>query len=329
MSPRPALSRTRLVGIAAAVLAIGLLGLVVGFFTGADPKATFVAAATPSASSSATGSAAPSGTPSPSATPTCGVWGCAQQQRFAAAAALLAKQPGYLGIVVRDRQTGAEWRSGVTTRLIWMGSTPKLAMATSLLERARAGQITLDDTARQQIAAMLAVSDDHAADALWDRYGGESMVPRFQQVYGMRSLTFVSGFKHRWGFLKCTPDDLANLMSYILDKLNPTDRAYLVGAMRSVGSIQQWGVWAGGPAMRPGVKDGWSIESDNGSKHWITDSVGFAGPDERYVVAVMYHLLPGSGTIYAGCHADSDLVATVFGARVPAKITVPDPSTGL
>ncbi|HEX6499884.1 MAG TPA: hypothetical protein VF054_12745, partial [Micromonosporaceae bacterium] len=156
-----------------------------------------------------------------------------------------------------------------------------------------------------------------------------TMVPRFQQVYGMRSLTFVNGFPRRWGFLKCTANDLANLMSYILDKLDPTDRTYLVGAMRSVGSIQRWGVWAAGPALRPGVKDGWSIESDNGSKHWITDTVGFAGPDERYVVGVMYHLLPGSGTIYAGCHTVSDLVATVFGAQVPATITVPDPSTGL
>ena len=56
---------------------------------------------------------------------------------------------------------------------MWASSTPKLALATSLLERARTGELTLDATARRQIDAMLAVSDDDAADALWDRFGGE------------------------------------------------------------------------------------------------------------------------------------------------------------
>jgi beta-lactamase class A len=258
----------------------------------------------------------------------CGAWGCAMKARMRRAAAMLAARPGYLGMVVRDRRTGAVWRAGSPDRRIWAGSTPKLALATSLLERARAGSITLDATARGQIAAMLAVSDNDAADALWDRYGGSSQIGRFQTVYGMRSTGFVSGFPQRWGFIKSTAADLAALMSYILDRLNPDDRAYLVGAMRTVGPIQHWGVWAAGPSQRPGVKDGWSIEQDAGVKHWITATVGFAGPDERYVVSAMYHLPAGTGTIDAGTHTVSDLVATVFGARVPAPITVPDPSTG-
>jgi hypothetical protein len=43
----------------------------------------------------------------------------------------------------------------------------------------------------------------------------------------------------------------------------------------------------------------------------------------------MYHQPPGGGTIDKGVHAVSDLVATVFGAPTPARVTVPDPSTGL
>ena len=269
--------------------------------------------------------------PRPSARPLpagCGAWGCAMRERLNAASTMLAGRPGYLGMVVRDRRTGAVWRAGEPARRIWAGSTPKLALATSLLERARAGRITLDATARTQLAAMLAVSDNDAADALWDRYGGASQITRFQTVYGMSSTGFVPGFAQRWGFIKSTAGDLASLMSYILDRLDAADRDYLVHAMRTVGSIQHWGVWAAGPAMRPGVKDGWSIERDAGVQHWITATVGFAGPDERYVVSVMYHLLPGTGTIHAGVHTVSDLVATVFGARVPAPVTVPDPSTG-
>ena len=270
----------------------------------------------------------PAGTPAsagPSAT--VGV-DAAQQQRFAAAEALLHGRPGTIGIIVRDRVTGAYWRAGTTDHPTWTASTIKLALVTGLLERSRAGEITLDATARQQIADILDFSSDAAATTLWNRYGKDAQVPRFQQVYGMTGLTFVAGFPRIWGHMKCTAEDLMHLMSYVLDRLDPVDRALVVDGMRHVGSIQRWGVWAAGPAQLPGTKDGWSIEPDTGGKHWVTNTVGFAGPDERYAVAVMYQLPAGPG-IDVGVHLVSDLVATVFGAPTPAAVTVPDPSTGL
>lgn len=266
-------------------------------------------------------------TPAPGPTRACGVWGCAQEQRFAAAARLVATRPGKLGITVLDRRTGAVWNAGTVTHAAWASSTPKLALTVALLERDRAGTITLDAPARGQIAAMLATSDDDATDALWDRYGGAALLPTFRRTYGMSGLTFVPGFPRRWGFLKCTPADLRRLMTYVLTRLDPADRAYVTRAMRSTGAIQHWGVWAAGPAQQPGGKDGWSVELDGGVRHWLTSSVGFAGPGARYVVAVMDDLPPGAG-IAAGVHAVSDAVAIVFGAPVPAPVTVPDGSTG-
>ncbi len=257
----------------------------------------------------------------------CAPWDCAQQRRFAAAAAVVRTRPGQLGITVLDRRTGAVWRSGTSGHVMWASSTPKLALATSLLERARAGELTLDATARRQIDAMLAVSDDDAADALWDRYGGERLVPRFRAVYGMTGLGFVPGFPRRWGFLKCSPADLQRLMAYVLGRLDPADREHVVAAMRTVGAVQRWGVWAAGPAQRPGTKNGWSVELDGGRRHWCVSSVGFAGTDARYVVAVM-HDLPAGSSVDAGVHAVSDVVATVFGAPTPAPVSVPDPGTG-
>jgi hypothetical protein len=318
------------------VTALGLIALLTGCGS-PEPRWASAAGGSPAASGSAAGSPGASSAPAPggpvSATPGAGAgcepWGCEQQRRFEAAASLVKTRPGYLGLIVRDRQSGAVWRTGTPDHVMWTSSTIKLAIATSLLERARTGEATLDATARQQIAAMLSVSDNDAADALWKRYGKDAMVPRFQQVYGMTGLTFVPGSPRYWGFMKASAEDLQRLMSYVLDKLNPADRDYIVDAMRHVGQIQQWGVWAAGPAARPGTKDGWSIESDPGGKHWCTSTVGFAGPNERYVVAVMYHLQPGTGTIDAGVHAVSDAVATVFGAPTPARVTVPDPSTGL
>ena len=250
------------------------------------------------------------------------------QPRYAAAAAMLRGKPGTVGIVVRDRHTGTYWRAGVTDHPTWTASTIKLALVTGLLERARSGEITLDALAHKQIADILDVSSDQAATALWNRYGKDAQVPRFQTVYGMRGLTFIPGFPRIWGHMKCTAEDLMRLMSYVLDTLDATDRAYLVDAMRHVGAIQQWGVYAAGPAQQPGTKDGWSIEPDAGAKHWVTNTVGFAGADERYAVAVMYQLPPGPG-IDTGVHLVSDLVATLFGAPTPARVTVPDPSTGL
>jgi Beta-lactamase enzyme family len=313
-----------------ALLVLGVAGVVA--LRGRDQPAP-AASADPGAAGAAsvtlprTPKATPTPTPAPSRTPDCGVWGCAMQRQLTAAATLVRSEPGRLGITVLDRRTGAVWSAGTADHLMWASSTPKLALATSLLERSRAGEITLDATARQQLAAMLAVSDDNAADALWDRYGGAALLPRFRDRYGMTGATFVPGFPQRWGFIKVSAPDLRRLMTYVLTRTDAEDRAYLVQALRTTGPIQHWGVWAAGPAQHAGAKDGWSIESDGGTKHWCTSSVGFAGAGERYVVAVMDDLPPGAG-IAPGVHATSDVVATVFGAPHPAPVTVPDESTG-
>jgi hypothetical protein len=237
---------------------------------------------------------------------------------------MISHTTGHVGIVVRDRVTGATWHAGEPDYRIWAGSTPKLAFAVALREEARAGQITIDATADQQIAAMLSVSDNKAADTLWNRYANATnLMKRWHDVYGMTATSYVSGFPSRWGFVKSTANDLANLMSYILTKLNPADRGPIVNAMRTVGDVQHWGVWGAGPSLHPGVKDGWSIESDDGQDHWITATVGFVGPDERYIVSAMYHQPPSGGSIDRGVHLLTDMVATVFGAPVPAPVTIP------
>jgi hypothetical protein len=256
-------------------------------------------------------------------------WSCAQQQRFAAAGDYISRNvrgKGYLSVVFTDRLTGKAWRYGPTQHDGWTASTIKLAIATDLLRRQRAGQITLTAADRRDLAAMLNSSDNRASDRLWARYGGEAMLARFRDQYGMTGLHFVPGFtaKTYWGFVKCTTDDLTALLNYVFTKVDPADRAYLVTAMRGVAPNQQWGVWAAGSDQRPGNKDGWSYEADSYGKHWVTNTIGFAGPDEHYLIAVMYQADP-SGTLDNGVHAVSDAVALLFGLPVPAHITVPAP----
>ncbi len=240
----------------------------------------------------------------------------------AKAAAFVKQQPGTFGIVVKDRRTGAVWKAGNTTATTWTASTIKLAIAADLLERHRQQAVTLDGTDRANLDKALISSDNDAATALWNRYDGPGMLGRFKSRFGMTSLSVVAGYDAFWRNLRCSTEDLQALMAYVLDRLDPADRAYLVKTLRGVAGNQRWGVWAAGSGLTPGNKDGWAQKPVNGRTVWVTHSVGFAGAGERYIVAAMYEQ-GASGTLGKGAHAVSDAVATYFGAPVPAKITTP------
>jgi hypothetical protein len=306
--------------LAPALLACGVLG-----GCGAAPVAGAPHPASVSALPTTPAAAVTSAPATPPACPA-GPWSCVQQQRFAAVEAYVRRTVGAhgsLGVVFTDRTTGTVWRSGAAGHEGWTASTIKLAMASDLLQRARDGAIRLSAADRHDMDTMLNFSDEAASDRLWKAYGGDAMLARFRGDLGMTGLPFVPGFTATtyWGFVKCTSDDLAALMGHVL---GGPDRAYLVGAMRGVAPNQRWGVWAAGAAQRPGNKDGWSFESDSYGKHWVTDTVGFAGPDERYAVAIMYQLDP-SGSLAGGVHAVSDVAALLFGVAIPAAVTVPAP----
>ncbi|WP_410596593.1 serine hydrolase [Amycolatopsis sp. lyj-23] len=205
--------------------------------------------------------------------------------RIARAQAYADSRPGVTGIVLRDRRTGAVYRSPAAGTLIWACSTPKLAMAVDLLLREDAGAIALSAEDRDLLHRMLHSSDDAAAHVLWTRYGGETEFARRFPAYGMTDMRFSDRHPHHWGWIRTTADDLDRLIEYVLTRLPARHRDQLVRELRAVDVNQQWGVWGAGPAARPGNKNGWSDDNDDGS--WIMDSVGFAGPDERYTLALM------------------------------------------
>jgi hypothetical protein len=146
------------------------------------------------------------------------------------------------------------------------------------------------------MTAMLHSSDDDAADTLWARYGGADH-RTFNADFAALGLT---GFRPQpgyssvypyWGFQKATPEDLDRLMTFTLTALDAADTAAVVGELQHVAPDQQWGVWGAGPQLAPGNKDGWSRE-DSG---WVTNSVGFAGAQQRYTLAVMNDLGSAGG----------------------------------
>ena len=240
---------------------------------------------------------------------------CDLQNRVAAADAYLATRPGSVGYVLRDRKTGATYRNSHAGELVWTASTIKLAMVVDLLTRQRAGTVTLSDSDRSLMAAMMYSSDDDAADALWARHGGSDHrtfnadFPR----YGMTDLQPQRGFSSTfpyWGFQKSIANDLDRLINYALTELDPADTAGIVDQLQHVAPNQQWGVWGAGPAMAPGNKDGWSLEQGG----WVVNSVGFAGPGQRYTLAVM-NSLGGAGGYDDGVATTTRLSQVLLAGR--------------
>ncbi|WNV89225.1 tat pathway signal sequence [Umezawaea sp. Da 62-37] len=240
---------------------------------------------------------------------------CDLQDRFAQVETYIATRPGTVGIVVRDRETGAVWRNAHATDLVWTASTIKLVMVVDLLKRDRDSTITLTGEDHDLIARMLHTSDDIAADELWTRYSGDDHTT-FNKAfpsYGMTSLAPQEGYTDTfpyWGFQKCTTDDLDRLMTHVLADMDKNDSTPVLEAMRTVGEEQQWGVWGAGPAAHPGNKDGWS-EEDTG---WVMNTVGFVGPDERYTLAIMNDL-HRQGGYQEGRDTDTEIARLLFNGR--------------
>lgn len=238
-----------------------------------------------------------------------GAFDPALQARIIEADTYARSRPGLAGIVVRDRKTGAVWRSGESKTHMWGCSIPKLAMVVDLLLRNDRGAITLSSEDRELMHKMLNSSDDDAATTLWKRYGGEDFATRFPS-YGMTDMKFTDAHPHTWGWILTTADDLDRLINYVLTTLPTQHRDYIVNEMRTVDPNQQWGVWNAGPAATPGNKNGWADDNDDHS--WIMNSVGFVGPNERYTLAIMNNTQVVNDGFNVGKETTSNISRIIF-----------------
>jgi hypothetical protein len=264
--------------------------------------------------------------PSPGVVGTCvpspGSFPCAMQHRISEVKRYLAHQPGQIGVELHDRATGASWGDKDADADFPAASTIKLAMVTDLIRRQNAGSLSLGPAGWDLINQILYNSSDAAGDQLWFAYENGSFLQRIRR-FGMRSAYF-SGSPPYWGFMYCSAHDLDNLMDYVLDRLPAHDRNYIVYRMRRVGPIEQWGVWGAGRANHPGNKDGW----ENEGSVWITNTVGFAGPNEKYTLAIMDNL-GGAGDFHQGSTTLSEIASLLFrGHLSPAPTAEATPNAG-
>ena len=254
--------------------------------------------------------------------PALDAFSCTMQHRITLVKRYLASQPGEIGVELHDRDSGASWGDDDADTDFPAASTIKLAMVADVMWRQSAGRLSLGPADWELINEILYNSDDAAGDQLWfaDEDGG--FLQRIQRL-GMRG-AYYSGSPPYWGFIYCSPHDLDNLMDYMLDRLPAHDRNYIVYRMRRVGPIEQWGVWGAGSAEHPGNKDGW----ENQGSVWITNTVGFAGPHERYTLAIMDNL-GGAGDFHQGSTTLSEVASLLFRGHLgPAPTAEATPNTG-
>jgi hypothetical protein len=257
-----------------------------------------------------------------SCVPALDAFSCVMQHRITEVKRYLAHQPGQIGVQLRDRDNGATWGNGNADVDFPAASTIKLAMVADVLRRQNAGTLSLGPAGWDMINQILYDSSDEAGDSLWFAYENGSFLQRIRR-FGMRS-TYFSGSPPYWGFMYCSPHDLDNLMDYVLDRLPAHDRNYIVYRMRRVGPIEQWGVWGAGSAEHPGNKDGW----ENQGSDWITNTVGFAGPGEKYTLAIMDNL-GGAGDFHQGSTTLNEIASILFrGHLSPAPTAEATPNTG-
>ncbi|GAB1821888.1 serine hydrolase [Herbidospora sp. RD11066] len=215
----------------------------------------------------------------------------------------LAKRPGRTSITVEDLEAKRVFRFN-SREVLPTASVAKVDILMALLLEERWDG--LPKSVRADAGIMIRVSDNKAADRLWERIGREGGLTSANRTFGLKRTTAVPGMcvdLYCWGITRTTTDDQVRLLKY-LPELD--DGAVVTRLMRQVVREQKWGVSAGACAgERVALKNGWLKHVANDL--WAITSVGLVA--DRYAVAV---LTEDNATSEAGIAKVEGLVKTVL-----------------
>ncbi|TDC95058.1 hypothetical protein E1161_05320 [Saccharopolyspora aridisoli] len=192
-----------------------------------------------------------------------------------------AAQRNPLGVAVLDRATGevAYGRAGM--RPMHSASLSKVIVAVELLERRR---VTPQD--RFAMRRALGPSDDEAMNALWDRYGGASLITASANRLKLQQ-TRPPDDPGRWGDTVTSARDIAAVYQHLLARMPAADREFVLDALHAAPRRAADGVNQGFGLMAmdaQAVKSGWMCCQTG--KVWV-HSAGVVDPGRRYVVALL------------------------------------------
>ncbi|MGZ5315035.1 MAG: serine hydrolase [Solirubrobacterales bacterium] len=215
--------------------------------------------------------------------------------RLAAARELAAAAPGTVSFAVIDADGGL--RGYEPDDQFSSASVSKALLLAAELRRLRAGGEPLDGGTRSLLEAMITVSDNDAASAVYARVGDEGMSEAAERA-GMRSFEVTPGY---WGGAQVTAADLARFFFRLDRNLAGPHRRYAERLLSGVVSTQRWGI----PAAAPGrwtvyFKGGWRPPATEETSGPVTHQAALLRDrtGERLGLAILTDLAPGS-TAYA------------------------------
>ncbi|MGI8553616.1 MAG: serine hydrolase [Dehalococcoidia bacterium] len=178
-----------------------------------------------------------------------------------------------------------------------MASVAKVAIMVAVLDQTMQAERDLTDEERELIKKMIVVSDNDAAQTLWDRLGGGDAVDRSLKALGLSGIQPYHGAE--WGASVGSARAIALLLEKLATGqiLDESRRAFALDLMQQVAPDQSWGVTAGVPTERTdgtalGIKDGWYLDETG----WWVNSVGIIparGQQPEYMIAVLTRDQPG------------------------------------
>ncbi len=196
--------------------------------------------------------------------------------------AYLQEREGVVGVAVIIPATGEAFlENGHAT--FELASIAKIITMLALLDQVRREGRDLTQDEANLLEAMITISDNDAADALWWQVGGAAGVTAFLHSIGVTDIEIDQD--DFWGASTASPAAIGELLSLVLAGrvLDADQRILALHLMMNTYPTQRWGVTAGltddpegGDAVA--VKDGW-LPTDDG---WTVNSVGM--------------ILPGDGT---------------------------------
>ncbi|MFC4035297.1 serine hydrolase [Streptomyces polygonati] len=191
-------------------------------------------------------------------------------------------------------------------------------LATLLLQHQHAGT-NLSAGQRNLATSMIEVSDNDAAEALWEAIGGAPGLGSANATLGLRHT--VGGDGDLWGLTQTTAADQLTLLRAVFgaggSPLSAASRTYMKSLMTSISAGQRWGVSAAdSDDAGYALKNGWLQRSATGL--WDINSIGLVTYDgHRLLISV---LSSGQGSEGKGIdlvEAAASAAAKSFTAALP------------
>jgi len=198
-------------------------------------------------------------------------------------AAYAKSQGDDMGVVVYDVTRNRYYSYNENTPFL-LASSAKVIIMLSYLDLVESQNRAPTIAETQLLSSMITVSDNTAAQTLYERRGWNSGQAQYVQQIG------VSGYQpnaNGWGWATLPPASMAQIYTLLYQGkiLNAADRALAMKLLGEVDSDQRWGIGQAAPeGATVHMKDGW-VAGPDGS--WAMNSSGIVeSGGETYILSV-------------------------------------------